>query len=390
MPTGLKDVAAIVGIGETEYSKDSGRSELRLALEAVKAAIDDAGLGVQDIDGMVTYSIDGSDEIAIARGLGNRALRFFSRVPHGIGGAIALVHQAVMAVASGSAKAVVGYRGLNGHSGLQLDPTTVGGPLSTDQIHWSWYVPYGLIGGPSWAAIFARRYMDAYGASEEALAEIAVTMRRHAAGNPHAIFHGKPLSREDYFSSPMVAEPLRLADCALDVDGAAAFVVTSLERARDLRHPPVVVRAVAHGAAPDQEVMTSFYRPELAEMPEYDLVARQCYEQSGLRPEDIDVALLYDAFTPIVLFQLESFGFCPRGQAHEFVRDGALAIDGRLPTNTNGGQLGEGHLQGVNAINEAVRLIRGQSANQPQRCDHVLATGGFGVPTSAMIVGRAV
>ncbi len=389
MPISIKDECAIVGIGQTEFSKNSGRSELQLALECVKAAIEDAGLEVSDIDGMVTYAIDGSDEIAIMRGLGSKELRFFSRVPHGIGGAVALVHQAVMAVVTGSAKAVACYRALNGHSALQPDPTAVGGPLSTDQVHWSWYTPYGLASGPSWAAMFTRRYMDAYGATDESLAEIAVTMRRHAANNPQAIFNGQPLTHEEYFSSPWAAEPLRVADCCLDVDGGCAFIVTSTERARDLPNPPAVIRAVAHGAANDQELMTSFYRSELAEMPEYDVVARECYRQSGLGPGDIDVALLYDAFSSIVWFQLESFGFCERGQAHEFVKDGALSLDGRLPTNPHGGQLGEGHLQGVNSVIESVRLVRGRSANQPAKCDHILVSAGFGVPTSAMIVGPA-
>ncbi|RMF23922.1 MAG: lipid-transfer protein [Deltaproteobacteria bacterium] len=388
MPISIKDQCAIAGIGATEFSKNSGRSELQLALECVKSAIEDAGLTVADIDGMVTYSIDGSDEIAIMRGLGSEKLRFFSRVPHGIGGAVALVHQAVMAIASGSANAVACYRALNGHSAIQPDPTAVGGPLSTDQIHWSWYTPYGLVSGPSWAALFTRRYMDAYGAGEDSLAEIAVAMRRHAASNPHAIFYEQPLSRADYDASPWAAEPLRVADCCLDVDGGCAFIVTSTERARDLPHPPAVIRAVAHGAAADQELMTSFYRSELAEMPEYDVVARECYRQSGLGPGDIDVALLYDAFSSIVWFQLESFGFCGRGEAHEFVKNGALSAGGRLPTNTHGGQLGEGHLQGVNSIIESVRLVRGQSANQPDKCDHILVSSGFGVPTSAMIVGR--
>jgi acetyl-CoA acetyltransferase len=124
-------------------------------------------------------------------------------------------------------------------------------------------------------------------------------------------------------------------------------------------------------------------------MPEYDLVADQCYEQSGLRADDIDAALLYDAFTPIVLYQLESFGFCERGEAHEFVKGGALGLDGRLPCNTNGGQLSEAHIQGVNGLNEAVRLIRGTSVNQPKKSDHVLVTSGMGVPTSAMILGKS-
>jgi acetyl-CoA acetyltransferase len=146
---------------------------------------------------------------------------------------------------------------------------------------------------------------------------------------------------------------------------------------------------VAQGAAADQEVMTSFYRDSITHMPEYDLVAKQIYEQSGLGANDIDAAVLYDAFTSIVLYQLESFGVCKRGEAPEFVKGGTLGLDGRLPCNTNGGQLSEAHLQGINGLTEAVRIIRGTSVNQPKKNDHVLATSGFGVPTSAMILGQS-
>jgi len=389
MPTSISGECAIVGIGQTEFSKHSGRSELQLTLECVLAAIADAGLQLSDIDGMVTLSIDGSDEIAVARGLGSRELTFFSRVPHGIGGAMGLVHQAVMAITTGMCKAVVGYRALNGRSGAQPSPTVVGGPLSTDQVHWGWYTPYGLVSPASWTAMFTRRYMHEHRATDECLAEIAVTTRKHAANNPRAMFHKRPLTKEDYYQAPWVVEPLRLSDCCMETDGGCAFVITSTERANDLPHPAAVVRGVAQGSAYDQEIMTSFYRKDLTAFPEYDLVADQCYQQSGLGPGDIDAAVLYDAFTSIVLFQLESFRFCKRGEAHEFVKGGALGLGGRLPCNTNGGQLGEAHLQGINGLVEAVRLIRGTSVNQPKKSDHVLATSGFGVPASAMILGRS-
>ena len=165
--------------------------------------------------------------------------------------------------------------------------------------------------------------------------------------------------------------------------------MTSVERARDLPQPPALIRGAAQGAGADQENMTSFYRPEISYLPEMDLVARQVYEMSGLAPGDVDAAIIYDAFTPIVLFQLESFGFCGRGEAKDFVKDGNLELGGRLPTNTNGGQLSEAYIHGMNGVNEAVRLVRGTSVNQPGKADHVLVTGGVGVPTSGMILGRA-
>jgi acetyl-CoA acetyltransferase len=145
---------------------------------------------------------------------------------------------------------------------------------------------------------------------------------------------------------------------------------------------------VASGAGADQEQMTSFYRESISHLPEMDLVARQVWEQSGLGPDDIDAAVIYDAFSSIVLWQLESFGFCPRGEAGDFVKDGNLEVGGRLPTNTHGGQLSEAYIHGVNGINEGVRLIRGHSTNQPEKHDHVLVTSGVGVPTSALVLGR--
>jgi acetyl-CoA acetyltransferase len=150
-----------------------------------------------------------------------------------------------------------------------------------------------------------------------------------------------------------------------------------------------MVRGVAQAAGADQEQMTSFYRPDITYLPEMDLVAKQVYDMAGLSPDDVDAAIIYDAFTPVVMWQLESFGFCGRGEAKDFVKDGNLEVGGRLPTNTNGGQLSEAYIHGMNGVNEGVRLVRGASVNQPDKADHVLVTGGVGVPTSGMILGKA-
>jgi acetyl-CoA acetyltransferase len=186
----------------------------------------------------------------------------------------------------------------------------------------------------------------------------------------------------------LIVEPFHLYDCCQETDGGCACVITSPERARDLRQPGALIRGVAQASADDQEVMTSFYRPSLTYLPEFDLVAKQVYEISGLSHEDVDAAVIYDAFTSIVLFQLESFGFCGPGEAKDFVKDGALGVGGRLPTNTHGGQLSEAYIHGVNGIVEGTRLIRGTSTNQPEKNDHVLVTAGVGVPTSAMVLGQ--
>jgi acetyl-CoA acetyltransferase len=369
----LNDQAAIVGIGQTEFSKNSGRSDLQLACEAVRAAIDDAGLRPSDIDGMTTFTLDLSDDIEIARAVGIGGLTFQSQIPHGGGAALGVLHQAAMAVATGAAKYVVCYRDLNGRSGQRYSAGVSGDLITSDTIHWSWYMPSGLMTPTSWVAMVTRRYMHDTGTESLDFARVAVSTRKHALENPNAIFHGKPLSIEDHQTSRMIVDPLRLYDCCLETDGACACIVTTPERARDLAQPPAMIRAVAQGSGPDQESMTSFYRPDITALPELDIVAEQLYAQSGLSPDDIDAAIIYDAFTSIVLFQLEAYGFCKRGES---------------PVNTHGGQLSEAYIHGMNGVNEGVRLIRGTSVNQPEKSDHVLVTAGVGVPSSAMILGK--
>ncbi len=388
MPTTLKDEAAIVGIGETEYSKNSGRSEVSLAAEATAAAIKDSGLAPSDIDGMTTFTMDTSDEIEVARCVGIKDLTFFSRTPHGGGAAIGVMHQAVMAVATGSARAVVVYRALNGRSGARYSEGVSGGPTTSDLIHWSWYMPQGLMTPASWVAMFTQRYMYESGCTSADLAEVCLAQREHAVKNPRAFFHERPLSFEEHQSARAIVEPLRLYDCCQETDGGAACVVVSPEMARDLPNKAALIRGVAQAAGADQEVMTSFYRPEIARLPEMDLVADQVWSMSGLSADDIDCAVIYDAFSPIVLWQLESFGFCKRGEAKDFIKDGALRLNGRLPTNTHGGQLSEAYIHGMNGVNEGVRLIRGESTSQPQKHEHVLVTAGVGVPTSGMVLGQ--
>jgi acetyl-CoA acetyltransferase len=388
MKSPLRDRAAIVGIGQTEFSKNSGRSELQLACEAVKAALDDAGLSPSDVDGMTTFTMDSNDEIEVARALGIGDLTFFSRVPHGGGAAIGVIQQAVMAVATGVADTVVVYRAFNERSGRRYSTGISEGIVTADLIHWSWYLPFGLLTPASWVAMFAQRYMHETGCTGRDLAQVAVSTRKHAVHNPNAFFHGVPLTIEEHQASRWIAEPLRLFDCCQESDGGCAQVVTTVERARDLRAKGAVVRGIGQAAGADQENMTSFYRPDITFLPEIDLVAKQVYAMSGLGPADVDAAILYDAFTPNVLWQLESFGFCARGEGKDFVKDGALEVGGRLPCNTHGGQLSEAYIHGMNGVNEGVRLIRGTSCNQPARNDHVLVTAGVGVPTSGMILGQ--
>ena len=207
--------------------------------------------------------------------------------------------------------------------------------------------------------------------------------------NPAAFFYQRPFTRAEYDAGKKISDPLRLFDCCQESDGGSAIVVTSRARAKDLRQPGVAVRGVAQCLAKDQEEMTSFYRPEIARIPEMDLAAAEAYAQCGLAAKDIDAAVIYDAFTPIVLWQLESWGFCKFGEAAQFVQAGNLRPNGRLPSNTHGGQLSEAYIHGMNGIVEAVRLVRGTSVNQPKkRIEHALVTSGVGVPTGGAILGR--
>ncbi|MEV0260400.1 lipid-transfer protein [Streptomyces sp. NPDC050617] len=373
--------AAVVGIGATEFSKDSGRSELTLAAEAVRAALADAGLTAADVDGMVTFTMDTSPEITVAQAAGIGELSFFSRVHYGGGAACATVQQAALAIASGVAEVVVSYRAFNERSGRRFGSGVQRREPSAEGAALGWALPFGLLTPASWVAMTAQRYLHTYGLSPDVFGQVAVVDRRHAARNPAAYFYGKPITLAEHAASRWIVEPLRLLDCCQETDGGQAIVVTSVERARDLPNPPAVITAAAQGAGRGQEQMTSFYRDELTGLPEMGVVARQLWRTSGLAPGDIDVGILYDHFAPFVLMQLEEFGFCGPGEGAEFV------AAGELPLNTHGGQLGEAYLHGMNGIAEAVRQLRGTSVNQVPGAARALVTAGTGVPTSGLLLG---
>ncbi len=389
MVANIANKAAIAGIGSTEFSKNSGRSELSLAAEAVRAALNDAGLKASDVDGMVTFTMDQNEEVDVARAVGCNDLSFFSRVPYGGGAATGTLLQAAMAVATGMAEVVVCYRALNGRSGHRYSAGVSGSLITGSAIHYGWYTPYGLLTPTSWVAMYTQRYMHLTGCTEDALFEIAHTTREYAVKNPAAFFYNQPFSRADYDNARRICDPLRLFDCCQESDGGSAVIVTTPERARDLKQPGVLINGVAQCSPKDQEEMTSFYRAEIGRIPEMDIAAKHAYAQCGLSAKDIDAAVIYDAFSSIVLMQLESWGFCEFGEAAKFVLDGNLRPDGRLPTNTHGGQLSEAYIHGVNGIVEAVRLVRGTSVNQPKKAvNHALVTSGVGVPTGGAILGK--
>jgi acetyl-CoA acetyltransferase len=385
----VKDKAVIAGVGNTTFSKNSGVSELNLAIQAIKIACDDAGLHPSAIDGMATFTMDTSDEIEVARALGCGELTFYGRAHYGGGAATGALHQAVMAVSTGMAETVVVYRALNGRSGHRFSSGVAGAITTADAIHWGWYMPYGLLTPASWVAMFTKRWMHNTGVTKDALYEVAKASRDYGANNPAAFFYGQTFDRAEYDAQRMIADPLQLFDCCQESDGGSAVIVTTPERAKDLKQPGVAVRGVAQCAAKDQEQMTSFYREEFAGIPEMEIAAANTYEMSGLTADDIDAAVIYDAFSPIVLWQLEAWGFCGTGESGDFVKNGALRSDGRLPTNTHGGQLSEAYIHGVNGIVEATRLVRGTSVNQPDKTiNHALVTSGVGIPTGGALLGK--
>ncbi len=388
--TTLSRKAAIVGIGATEFSKDSGRTEMQLAVEAVKAALDDAGLTGADIDGMATFSMDNNWENEILRQVGGKELKFFSRTEFGGGAACGPFVHAATAITAGLCDVVVIYRALNERSGLRFGSGELmkSSPLDPNMINFSHYFPFGFMTPAAWIAFSARRYMHEYGATSEDFGRVAVAMRDFAATNPNAFFYERPITLEEHQNSRMIADPLRLYDCCQESDGAVAFVVTSTETAKTLPNTPAVIASARQSIVKTSRMMTPFYGETISGIPEFDACADDESSMAQLSPDDIDVACLYDHFSPWVLPQLEAFGFCKKGEAKDFVRDGHIARGGRLPVNPHGGQLGEAYIHGMNGIAEAVRQIRGTSVNQHNKADRVLITAGAGVPTGAAILEK--
>ncbi|MCB0997220.1 MAG: lipid-transfer protein [Acidimicrobiales bacterium] len=390
MTLAFANQTAIAGIGATEFSKDSGRTPMHLAVEACMAALDDAGLDPAEVDGISVFSAEQNTEIEVARNLGIPELRHFSMVHHGGGAACGVVALAAQAVYSGAANYVLVYRAFNERSWHRFGAGVQDrAPNQEEQMtSFSWTSPFGLLTPASWVAMFATRYMHEYGATSEDFGRVAVVDRKHAANNPKAFFYERPITLEDHQNSRWIVEPLHLLDCCQESDGGQALLVTTAERARDLKQKPAIIAAAAQGSGPDQQMMRSYYRDEITGIPEMGLCARQLYGSTGLTPDDIRMAVIYDHFTPLVLPQLEEFGFCERGEAKDFIRDGNLELDGRLPINTHGGQLGEAYIHGTNGIAEGVRQVRGSSVNQVDDVQNVLVTAGTAVPTSALILSQ--
>jgi len=388
--SGLGRKTAIAGIGATEFSKDSGRSELRLAVEAIAEALADCGLDPSEVDGMCSFTMENNPDNEIIRALGIDGLRFFSRTHYGGGAACATLHHAATAITAGAADVVVCYRAMNERSqqrfgaGVQNRASVP----TTESAHFGWYAPFGLLTPAAWVAMFGQRYLYEYGHTTEAFGLVSVLSRKHAATNPHAMMYGRPVTMEDHQSSRWITEPLRLLDCTLDTDGASAVIVVSAEKAKQLKSTPAYIAAAAQGTGSRSEMMTSYQRDTLARLEESEATAAVLYPLAELEPKDIDVAEIYDPFTPMVLMQLEAYGFAEHGKSPALFHEGKLELDGETPMNTHGGHLGEGYLHGFGHIVEAVRQIRGTAVNQVPNVKTCLVTSGVGVPTSAMVLGQ--
>jgi acetyl-CoA acetyltransferase len=383
---------AIAGIGSTEFSKDSGRSELRLAVEAILRALGDAGLRPAQVDGLVSFNMDNNEMTAVARNLGIPELRLFAQTPWGGGGGCGTVALAAAAITCGQADVVVCYRAMNERSqqrfGQPPASTVPDGLVTGRALDNAWSRPFGMATAAAMMALSARRYMHEFDVTGEDFGRVAVQSRDFAATNPAAWFYQRPITLDDHQSSRMIADPLRLFDCCQESDGAVALVVTSAERAADLAQPTVLVRAAAQGAGSNHVQMASPYRDSLTSAQETEVVARQLWTQSRLTPENMDVAVIYDHFSFAVLMQLEALGFCKPGEAADLVRSGATGRGGSIPVNTNGGQLGEAYIHGFNGVAEAVRQLRGTAVNQVDGAANAVVTSGSHVPTSGLVLAR--
>jgi acetyl-CoA acetyltransferase len=373
------DKTAIAGVGYSPFTRGSGRSILSLAVEAARNAIEDAGIDPTEVDGVASFAWE-SDSVpsqAVATALALPGATYMLDLSMGGQAPSFLVMQAAAAVATGMANNVIVYRAMNGRSGDRVGSRRTSGGAS------SYRFPIGLTAYPQFIAMWARRYMIETGATQEDLASVPIAQRRWAQLNPRAIVT-KPLGLEEYVASPMIADPFRLPDCTIEVDGACALLITSTERAGSLRHPPAVIRSAAYDCGPrsgldtgDSMLWEDYSRNYTSRL------AERLWGQAGLKPSEVGCAELYDCFSSSVLLAIEGLGLAERGGAADLVRSGSL------PINTNGGLLCEGYLHGMNTVAEAALQIQGRAtAALPVPPETCVVTSGAMMDGSALILGR--
>jgi acetyl-CoA acetyltransferase len=391
----LKDQTCIVGVGHTDYFRRGGsdpRTELDLMLEAIFKALDDAGLTVDDVDGFSFYS-GGGDAALLGQTLGVPAVRFTTAATGGGGGSCASVANAAAAVHAGYADVVVAVKAIKQGGGRygQAFARTEGAYAAGASPMAAFIAPYGLMSPGQMFSMIYRRHMHQYGSTTRHLGEVAVAERFHASRNPRSVMR-QPITLEDHQNSRLISDPFRLLDFCLENDGGVAIVVTSAERARDLKQRPVYIQGAAQGGYGRWgQAITWMQMPEeIFATAGAGSVAKDVFAMAGVTPADIDVVEFYDHFSGMVILQLEDYGFAPRGEGGPFVEDGGIRWpDGRLPVNTHGGNLSDVYLLGMTHIVEAVDQLRGVANCQVEGAELALVSGGPApIPTSALILRR--
>lgn len=378
--------ACIVGIGQTEFSKASGRSEQQLAAEAILAACQDAGIDPHMIDGMTTFDLDNSDEVDVMRSLGCKRLKYTTRLPQGGAASVTTIVHAKTAVESGMCDYFVIWRAMNERSQYRFGQPSINlSPDAHSSTFMEWCFPFGAQTPAAWEALSCGPYLHKYGVTSEDLGKIAVTFRKAAATNPNAWFYGKPITLEDHQTSRWIVEPwLRLLDCCQESDGGVAIIVTTEERARDLKQMPVKILGAEYAIHFNHEIISDYYEGDLIQQENSNEIADRLEATAGLAPKDTNVAMIYDNFTPQVLRQLEGFKYCGVGEAKDYVADGHLELDGKSPLSPNGGLMGEGYIHGMNNITEGVRQVRGTAANQIKNAETAFLASGV----AGAIIGK--
>ncbi len=384
-----KDKVCIVGHGQTEYTRlgQIGRPQFTLALEAILKAIDDAGLKVHDIDGLCTYGDDRSDAPTLATALGLPQMRFSNLFwGGGGGGASGAVMNAVLGVAFGATSYVVAYRSF-ARTGepVPAEGSRVSGGFFANQ---AFNAPWGAFTEAHESAFQAKRHMHLYGTQSRHFGMVSVACYKHAQRNSKAVMYGYPLTLEEHQKSRIIVEPLRVYDYPVETDGAAAIVLTSVERARDLRQRPVYVVSASQGSGFLQAA--GAYNKADFDTANFAKVAQDLWVRAGLTPKDIDVAQIYENASAMALMSIEDHGFCKRGEGGAFVEGGRLEWpSGALPFNTSGGNIAEVYLHGFELVIEGVRQMRGTSTCQVEDAEICLIASGPGVsPVSNMIIRR--
>jgi len=370
--TSLMDKCAVTGIGETAYTKNSGKSVVALQMEASLKAIADAGLRPSDIDGVIPY---GSLEVVaeeFVTNLGIQDLRFSAVTPLGGASAVAAIQAAVSALVAGVANHVLIPIGRNGSSGERIGARAAAMPQF--RAIGEYEMPSGNIAPPQLYAHMARRHMEMYGTTSRQLAEIAVTVRSNAILNDNAVMQ-KPMTIEDHQNSRMISDPLRLFDCCLESDGGAAVIISRADAAKDLAQKPIYIMGVAEGHPDSPSTITQ--RPDITTLGTAKAAPR-AFGMAGVSHKDIDVAEIYDCFTYIVMCQLEDLGFCKKGEGGDFVSNGRIALDGELPINTHGGLLSQSHIIGMNHVCELVKQLRGTGGRAQVANANIGLVTGYG------------